>query len=318
MRLFAKAAFAFWLTLLSCLAVCHLNHPRLWIQDLLCSVSLYWIPLVVLGFVAVLARCIRARACSIGFLYALIVQGILIARVGTIAKPYIAYSSEAGQGIDIPVLFAHVDFTAEGLPKLATETARRAPSLVVLVGEHEQLAVAREALQGFPFVLESTPEGLLVLSRFEPQDGSQKGLGVGALPGAFLKLRVPQVGTMLFGALSLIPAASQDDFFLSKVTSRRLATLMRYQSEPRVVVGDFNASPFAPLVNMYPRQLGFRSVMYGQGLVRTFDLEEPMVRLTLDNAFVSKDIRVSAFETLEGISRRRSALSFVLRVPVSQ
>jgi hypothetical protein len=155
---------------------------------------------------------------------------------------------------------------------------------------------------------------LLVLSQFEPSEESRVSLGLDALPGLFLSLQVPQVGPVLLGALDLIPAASQDDFFASKVTSRRLATLMRYREEPRIVAGNFNATPFAPLVNMYRRQLSMRSVMFGQGLIRTFDRTGPLVRLTLDNAFVSKDVAVIGFQAIEGISERRTTLAWRLRV----
>lgn len=314
----SNAALGAWLTLLTVLAACHLNHPRLWFQDLLCSVSLYWIPLIAFGFLLVSWSCIRARACSVALLYSLIVQGFLLYRVSSIAMPYLRYSAwaavENAPGRDITMLFSHLDFAAGGFEKLAEEVARRSPGIAILVGQQQQLAQARDSFTDFPFSVESEPAGILVLSRFEPEEGSRNSLGIDALPGLFLKLRVPQAGTMLLGALDLIPAASQDDFFSSKVTSRRLATLMRYRKEPRVVAANFNATPFAPIVNMYPRQLGMRSVMSGTGLFRTFDLADPLVRLTLDNAFVSKNIVVSSFDTIGGISERRASFGWRLRI----
>ncbi len=322
MRFLPKTALLAWLVAVSCLAVCHLNHPRLWIQDLLCSVSLYWIPFVLAGFVWALARCVKLRSCSVALLWALVVQGYLLVRVATVAMPYVSFSrwpeAQAGQSVEVPVLFSHVDFAQNGLARLSAETARRAPSIVVLVGEPGQLAAATESMPGFPRVLDSTPPGVTVLSRFDLEDGSRTSLGTGALPGMFLKLRVPRVGSVLLGVLDLIPAASQRDFFLSKVTSRRIASSLRYQKEPRVVVGSFDATPFAPIVNMYPRQLGLRSVMFGQGLVRTFDLQDPVVRLALDNAFVSKEIGVKDFELLNDVSLHRAAMSFVMSIPARE
>ena len=307
-----------WLLIVTALAICHLNHPRLWIQDLLCSVSLYWLPAVFAGFIAVLWRCIRARSCSVTLLYALVVQAFLVYRVSALASPYLHFSRwvaiESNRAIDLPMLLSHTDFTPSGAARLADVVAAQAPAVAILVGRPEQLLRAQEILPKYPFVVESEPTGVLVLSRFEPSEESRVSLGFDSLPGLFLNLKVPDVGPLLLGALDLIPAASQDDFFASKVTSRRLATLMRYREEPRIVVGNFNATPFAPLVNMYRRQLSMRSVMFGQGLIRTFDLADPLVRLTLDNAFVSKDVAVMRFEALEGISVHRSTLSWQVRL----
>lgn len=307
-----------WLLTLTALAICHLNHPRLWIQDLLCSVSLYWLPAVLAGFLAVLWRCFRTKSCSLILLYALVVQGFLVYRVSALAGPYLHFSRwaaiESSRGVDLSMLLSHVDFTSDGMQKLAEIVSAEASTVVILAGQREQLRDARGILPAYPFVVESEPPGLLVLSQFEPSEESRVSLGLDALPGLFLNLQVPQVGPVLLGALDLIPAASQDDFFASKVTSRRLATLMRYREEPRIVAGNFNATPFAPLVNMYRRQLSMRSVMFGQGLIRTFDRTDPLVRLTLDNAFVSKDVAVVGFQAIEGISERRTTLAWRLRV----
>ena len=319
MKRICEVALGAWLLALTALAICHLNHPRLWIQDLLCSVSLYWIPIVGLGFFAVLWRCFRTRSCSLVLLYALVVQGFLIYRVSSLASPYLSFSRwasiEPERGVDLEMLLVHADLGSAGQQKLASLASARAPAIVVLLGQAEQIARAREAFPPFPFQAESSPAGLLVLSRFEPDSESRMSLGLDSLPGLFLNLRVPGAKQFLLGALDLLPAASQDDFFASKVTSRRLATLMRYRDEPRIVLGNFSATPFAPLVNMYPRQLGLRSVMYGRGLFRTFDLADPLIRLTLDNAFVSRDISVESFEAIDGISGRRAALSWRLRIP---
>ncbi len=313
---------ASWLLVCTALAICHLNHPRLWIQDILCSVSLYWLPAVLAGFVAVLWRCIRTASCSLILLYALVVQGFLVYRVSALASPYLHFSRwaaiESSRSVDLPMLLSHTDFTPGGAQRLAGIVSAQAPGIIILVGQREQLMRAQESLPAYPFVVESEPAGLLVLSRFEPSEESRVSLGLDSLPGLFLNLKVPEVGPVLLGALDLIPAASQDDFFASKVTSRRLATLMRYRKEPRIVVGNFNATPFAPLVNMYRRQLSMRSVMFGQGFIRTFDLTEPFVRLPLDNAFVSKDVAVIGFELFEGVSEHRSTLAWRVRVPRAQ
>lgn len=312
-----------WLGTAVILAVCHLNHPRLWVQDLLCSASLYWIPFVAGDLVRNCWRASRTR--SLPFLRLLLIacQAYLVARVAGLAAPFYApqptASGELGGGVS--VLFSHVDFAPNGVPRLAKEAAARKPDIIVLVGERQSLDVAQEALAPMANVLSSEqdgPRGVRVFSDFVPQPGGETGLGVGTLPSLFVRLQIPQSSsTLLLGALDLLPAASQGDFFQSKVTSRRIATLMRYAPEPRIVVGSFEATPFSPIVSMYARQVHLLSVMAGRGLWRTFDAADPLIRMTLDHAFVSDDMEVSSLDMIGGISARRVSIAFTARLPKS-
>ncbi len=300
------------------LAACHLNHPRHYFQDLLCSASLYWIPLIVLGTILSVRRCFRARRCSAPMALVLMVQGYLIFRVGELAAPYLyfpkAREQREAQGSPLSVLFSHTDFAPDGLPQLAKEAAARRPDLVVLFGEQPQLSVALEALGPFSSVVrtpEELPDGILVLSRLTVES-SRNEMGVDSLPALSMRMRAPGGEPILLGALSLVPPSSQDAFFRNKVTSRRIATLMRYSEEPRLAIGSFQSAPFSPLVSMYVRQVRLWSVMFDRGLFRTFDVSDPLVRLTLDHAFVSRDLQVTSLEMLEGISRRRRGMAFGL------
>ena len=236
--------------------------------------------------------------------------------------PYYYYSKLPAGGdasSQTTVLFSHVDFSPQGLPVLAREVAQRKPEIVALVGRANELEIAREALPEYPAVLESespnradNAERVLVLSKLEIGPESKTSLGIEALPALFLSMRSVRGDKLLFGVLDLLPADSQQDFFKSKVTSRRMATLMRYAPESRIVVGNFAATPFSPIVAMYTRQVRLRSVMFGHGLFRTFDTTDPLVRLTLDNAFVSKDLRVVSFEMISGVSARRRSFVFTV------
>jgi hypothetical protein len=309
-----------WVGTVIVLAVCHLNHPRLWVQDLLCSASLYWIPFVALDFARNIWRALRRGWLPAWRLALVLAQAYLVVRIIELALPFYVTSPPPTEelGREVRVLFSHVDFQPDGVPLLAKEVAARKPDIIVLTGDQGDLDVAQEALPQMPSVFSSAqsgPRGVRVLSAFTAQPGGETSLGIGVLPSIFVRLRVSNSNTLLLGALDLLPAASQDDFFRSKVTSRRVATLMRYAPEPRMVIGSFEATPFAPLVSMYVRQVHLRSVMFGRGLWRTFDVRDPLIRLTLDHAFVSDNMEVSSLDMIEGISQRRVSFAFAARLP---
>ena len=310
-----------WACVVVVLALCHLNHARLWIQDLLCSASLYWIPFVFVGLLATLRRIVRERRIPPVVLVVLVAQAFLLYHVFRIARPYVSFARstvvEQSASTDLSVLYSHVDFSLDGLPTLVKEVSTAKPDLIVLVGEQDGLEVALEALPRYPGVARTphtSPGGVLVLSGYPLEMDGEAFLGIEALPSVFAKVELPGQA-LLLGAMDLLPAGSQQDFFRSKVTSRRIATLMRYAEEPRLVIGHFAATQFSPIVSMYTRQVRLRSVMFNHGLLRTFDLTDPLIRVTLDNAFVSRDIQVTDFYPKTGISQRWLSFGFSLRIP---
>lgn len=319
MALLASLTRTLWTALVVVLAICHLNHPRLWIQDLLCSASLYWIPFVLGDLCRNLFRALKTRAIPALGIVLIIAEAYLVARVSSLAMPYIVPPPEPPLSAEpLPVvLFSHTDFSPGGVAALVEAASARNPGLVVLVGEPAQLDAAEAAIGAsigaFPSVFESprrAGRAVRILSRW-PAEPGDTGLGAGALPGLFVRLRVgDRAMPVLVGALDLLPAASQQDFFKSKVTSRRLATLMRYSREPRMVLGSFEATQFSPIVSMYTRQLRLRPAAAGHGIVRTYDAADPLIRLTLDHAFVSSAMYVSSFEVIPGISARRFSFAF--------
>lgn len=310
-----------WAAAVFVLAVCHLNHPRLWIQDLLCSASLYWIPFVGADFLRRLAKAFVLRRSTVLALALVITEGYLILRVSELAMPYVRArslpTSQTATGPEVSVLFSHVDFAPEGLTTLVREVSSRKPTVVVLVGEHPKLDAAQKALPPFTAVLETSragSRGIRLFSQIAPLPDGERDLGFDALPSLVVKLPLDSSVTLIFGALDLLPAFSHTDYFKSKVTSRRMATIMRYATDPEIVVGNFEATPFSPLVSMYARQVRVHSVMRGFGLFRTFDIRNPFVRMTLDNAFVSRGTHVMTCDVFSGISASRYSLAWTERI----
>ena len=299
--------------MLSILALCHLSHPRFWLQELLCSASLYWIPFVVLGLMLAVWRLLHRRRVTLLLLFAIITQLYLVGRVGGLLLPYIyqprSYASKASATTDLSIFFSQVDFASEGLAVLQQVIREKAPALVILLGSHTELNLAERALANFPSKLR-TPEtgarGILILSQIPFEDPPRDNLGYDALPGVYLRLVMPGGMRTAMGVVDLLPAISPEAFSRSKITSRRLATLMRYGKEPRIVVGGFEATPFSPIVSMYSGQVGLRSVRN--------NMKDLFLYRTIDNTFVSKQIAVESFSAISGVSRQHRSFQMVLRI----
>lgn len=114
----------------------------------------------------------------------------------------------------------------------------------------------------FPYKVGTPPvaalEGFVVYSRLKLADSPTTELGVDALPGAYVGLTNPQGGEVQLGMLALQDGWSEQHFARNKVSSRRLATLVRNSTEPRLVLGSRFGPPFSGLTELYSREARLR------------------------------------------------------------
>jgi hypothetical protein len=74
---------------------------------------------------------------------------------------------------------------------------------------------------------------------------------------------------------------------------------MRNSEATRLVVGSFYATPFSQLASVFTSQARLRSLWYGKGMVKTYDMNHTLSYFTFSHAFVSRDIRPRRVERLE-------------------
>ena len=63
--------------------------------------------------------------------------------------------------------------------------------------------------------------------------------------------------------MTLLPALSRQSLESSRITSRRLASIMRSSSAPRIVFAQFNTTPFSQVRSIYSDQVKLLSLDYG-------------------------------------------------------
>jgi hypothetical protein len=245
-------------------------------------------------------------------------QTWIVFLVFNIARPYLYFEKwpvVTGERVtQLGVLVAPFLFEGPVADRLDVVIRNYRPDLMVVIGNQNATSAQSVELKAFPFIeqQQSLAEGvgIRMFSKHRILDELHGGVGFAALPAMYKKLRLPDGELLEVGALSLSPLESQEAFEDSKLTSRRIATLVRNSAQHRIVVGSFFGSPFSKIVSMYVQQGRLRSVMFGRGFQSTWDMQSPILRLPVDHAFVSKHLRVEEVALFDVPDSRHRGMFF--------
>jgi hypothetical protein len=308
-----------WFSLLCFILFCQLNHGRFWWQELVCSFTLYWAPLVVIGLYITLYRFRRGYARDARLPWFLLTSSLhlsIVLIVASLGRPYVYFErwpALVGKHVSqVGVLVAPFFDGDAAVHRLQSMIHEYRPDIVVMMGNGDALRHIKESHE-FPFVQERNSAkhtGIVIVSKFPFREGRRDGGGFGALPALYEELSLPDGTILEFGALLLSPVTDQEAFEDNKVTARRIATLVRNSSRHRIVVGSFFGSPFSKIVSLYTRQGRLRSVMFGRGFRNTWDMQSALLKLPADHAFVSRYIGVQDVTLFEAPTSRHRGLFF--------
>jgi hypothetical protein len=121
---------------------------------------------------------------------------------------------------------------------------------------------------------------------------------------------------VIIGAFDLLPPWKQEDFLRSRLTSRRLASLLKYETTPRIVLGAFRTSATSQVVNMYPDQLRLRALSFDSGISIVPDLMRQSVNIEKgQHVFTARNIMVSRVVESKADDGGFSAVLFDARIP---
>lgn len=245
----------------------------------------------------------------------------MIIHVGALARPYIFFErwpaiSHSGSAVSARCMFVDSWQPGEAPEAALAELRNQKPNLLIVSGEAPEALTDKVPTDRYPVRISTSAsdEGRIHILA---EDGvvlePLQELGVGAMPGGLVKVRIDSHSLEL-GVLALQPSFSKDAFERNRISARRLASLMRASDATRVVVGSFNATPFSQFVSVYLQQARMRSVFFGQGLAKTFDMTSSVIAFPLTHALVSKDLRPEDIERLTLPGRRRAAIAFTIRM----
>lgn len=298
------------------------NYPRSWWQESLCATALVWTPLCVLGVCVELSRLARSGF-SFGSCMLLTLNVMCVVKTVTITRPYVYAPAKSYSTFEYsrPTRVVFVDVVGRdnwALSHVANAIEEQNPD-VVIATRYANTSLDKALSERYPHTLTSSVSSERVVEVFSKTPISspvRTEYGYGALPGILGTLETSDGFRFQLGAMDLKTSSSQKMFNESRLTSRRLASALRYSVEPRIVVGAFRASITSQVVDMYVDQLKLRSIFFNSGLTRVSQAFGDSLHLSRNlNAFTARTIDVTDPTELRAYDRGFAALGFTVRIP---
>lgn len=298
------------------------NYPRSWWQELICETALVWIPIFVVGACIQLTRLIR-RTFAVLTLVLVILQALCVAKVVEMARPYVYAPAKSYPKLSYSpsTRFAFIDVVAYGEKsslKARALVEREDPDVVILA-RFTEAPLADVLRARYPHVLASSATSertVEILSKAPIRAAVRNEYGYGSLPGVLGDFQTSDGTPFQLAAFDLIVSSTQDSFNKSRITARRLASALKYSTEPRIVVGAFRASVTSQLVDMYVDQLKLRSIFFNSGFSRLWRCIVESLELSRNlNVFTAKNIELESEREVRAEADGFMAILFTVRVP---
>lgn len=305
------------------LALFFLNRPRFWWQEAVCNLASYWIVPLLISFLFCAGRLARSRFKSVVSWLALVAHVYVINSVVHTLSPYIVFnhwrSLVSQETVSLRALYIDNWRDSDNASTCLSVLETYKPSIVVISGDTKNLSLAGFFDAQYRFTMHGsypTDGNIEVFSSVPLLERGNHDLGINAMSGGVVTARLSPQKTVEIGILVLEPSLSKEQFERNRVSARRLASLMRNSAATRIVMANFNATPFSQLTSMYVDQARMRSLMFGRGMFKTFNMNSPWVSFAASNILVSKDVEPIHIEQFVCPDRPQASWFFEIRVPL--
>ncbi len=278
-------------------ALCFLNRPRFWWQEIVCNLALYLLPWLIVELYCNAKWLWKKRSPRALVAVSFLTSGYSAYSILVSALPYFHYNrwpvADEKTAEKVRILFVDdCQFSGSQISEMRT---RYQPDLVVAAG------AARESLsiigQYLPYRYDFDGEkGLSITSSLRIEERGVPNLGFNARAGGVVALRLSTGRAVDFGVVNLRPAFSTVEFERNRISARRLASYMRNSDSTRIAIGNLYATQFSQVASVFTSQARLRSVWYGRGLVKTYHMGYPLMHFSLLHGFVSRDLFPSRVE----------------------
>jgi hypothetical protein len=299
-------------------ALCLLNRPRFWWQEVVCNLSLYLTPLLIFSLLFNTRRAFQQGKLRMIALGGVLASGYSVYTIISAAVPFFHYARwpviESRSAEELRVVF--VDDCQLSQSQAREMLLAYRPDVAVIIGEARKSFFA----EGTSLVNRSDFDGqgeISIASSLELRDRNVPNLGFHARAGGVVGVKLTSGGVIDLGVLSLRPSSTRSEFERNRISARRLASYMRSSDATRLVVGSFYATPFSQLVSVFTSQVRLRSLWYGRGMVKTHDMNHPYSHFTFSHTFVSRDVYPARVERLNVPGCSLAGLFAELRVKAS-
>lgn len=305
------------------LALAIFNYPRTWWQELICATALGWSGLLVVAVCFDIAH-FRAILSSWARVALVALQVLCIARTGQMVMPYLYAQQKSYPRLvySAPERFLFIDISersgiahAEALKSFIDVED---PSMIIIT-RYADAPILAPVAERFPSRFVSSPSKnrvVEVLAKLKPRGRIRLDYGYAALPAVAGEFLSRDGVPFVIGAFDLLPPWRQEDFLRSRLTSRRIASALKYTSKPRIVFGSFRTSRTSQIVDMYPSQLRLRELFFDSGISIVPELlKESLSFEKSQHVFTARNIVVSRVIESRAEDGGFAAVLFDARVP---
>lgn len=148
-------------------------------------------------------------------------------------------------------------------------------------------------------VLENGTFGVGLFSKYPLAPEAETSVGDDLVPYIHARVLVPGRRPLSLYLLHAHPPLSTDVMHENVLYFRRISTKVRHDTEPRIVMGDFNATPTSGVYQRFVS--GTLLVPIASGLERTWSAFSPFLRFQIDHVLVSEDIETLDQMRMEAI-----------------
>jgi endonuclease/exonuclease/phosphatase (EEP) superfamily protein YafD len=223
------------------------------------------------------------------------------------ALPLLPYWANAVQAapsnsLELKLLSANLYAANRHSARVLEQVRRHAPDVIVLTEfTYRWRDSLASLLEDYPFQVLAPQDGgygIAMLSR-RPLPRAER-IELAAIPAIDAEVELGGRRVRLLGVHLRSPpgAASYEQ---RRRQLAELAGLLEQRSSPTVVSGDFNTTPFSPLLRDWMDKTGLTDAARGRGYLATWPTFLPRLGIPIDLCFISGELQVVAHERLPGI-----------------
>ncbi len=299
------------------------NRPRFWWQDVFHNAALYWIfPALCAALWLALHMWIKRRWSW----FAALACMAYVCSVGTMVKrvwPYVWFDRWTGKRIEstaTSVSGMWIDsWTEQQDPRaLMSIVERYSPTIIAISGRIPDAHNFAVPLDRYPhrLTLQAADSGeISFMSQLPIGAGAKLDLGINAAVGGFIPVQLTAGKTVQIGTIDLKQATTPADFEQKRISARRLSALIRNGADTRIVLGQFNCTPFSQLVSIYTQQARVRSLRFNSGPLQSLRILRYCRTECPAQAFVSRDVLPEHVEEFRLAGREQQGLFFRVLIP---
>lgn len=248
----------------------------------------YAIGTVVLGVLALLLKIKRRYLCLIGFAFILNFASL---------APYIDRTAATTATDSFTVLQVNTLYLNKNTKPLQDLIETEKPDIITAVEVNDAFAAMFQSLaDAYPhqFVVpqNNNARGLAVLSKFPLKNKSVLFFSEARVPAqaVSLSLRGRTVDVLSLHPFTPINGLAQRDADLRAAG----AAVAPPRKNPLIVTGDFNATPWSPIMRQFMATARLRAARRGHGILPSWPVFLPanILRIPIDHVFVSEGIEV--------------------------